>query len=238
MASPVTITVKAPAPPPPNPGTVSASTSGDGKGSVELAGAGGAHATCTGGPCSITVPGNSSVTLTATADKGSHIKGWTDDCKSSGTDSTCTLTVPAGGSKTASVQFDKDPPPPPETVTLTLTEINVDDTSSGGKVTGPDGTDCQDTTCTYSVIKGDTAVLHAHIPNAGTKLVWSGACVTVSTTCTLVMDGDKRVTATFSPKCLPPRCRPPGGGVAAALAVPVTRLVPATAAVRRRRRTG
>ena len=122
------------------------------------------------------------VTLTATPNDGYQVASRGGDCSGSGT--TCTLTMDAD--RTASVSFDR------KTYSLTVTVTD----------TGCCGTVSQSPSPPYYQGDGTSVTLTA-TPSAIVAYFtgWGGDCSGRSSTCTLTMDDDKSVTATFSNSC-------------------------------------
>ena len=114
------------------------------------------------------------VTVTATPDPYYNIGTWGDDC--SGTLSTCTLTMDAA--KTASVSFQI------QTYALTVT-------ATGGGSVSPSGTTTQNGGTELTLTASWNDATHSF---AG----WGGDCSGTLSTCTLLMDAAKTVTATFA----------------------------------------
>ena len=101
-------------------------------------------------------------------------KAWGGAC--SGTAPTCVLTMDAA--KTASVSFRL------ETYDLTVT-------ATGGGTVSPSGTTTQDGGAELTLTASWNDATH-------TFTGWGGACSGTTSTCTLTMDADKTVTATFA----------------------------------------
>ena len=112
--------------------------------------------------------------MTATPDAGYRVAAWAGAC--SGTAATCTLTMDAD--KTASATFQI------QTFSLTVT-------ATGGGTVTPSGTTTQN---------GGTEVTLTASWNDATHTFtgWSGDCSGSETTCALTMDAAKTVTATFA----------------------------------------
>ena len=115
-----------------------------------------------------------SVTVTATPNPYYNMGTWGGDC--SGTAATCTLTMDAA--KTASVSFQI------QTYALTVTA------TGGGSVT-PSGTTTQNGGTELTLTASWNDATHSF---AG----WSGDCSGSETTCALLIDAAKTVTATFA----------------------------------------
>jgi len=160
---------------------LSVSKSGSGQGSVTSNPVG---INC-GTDCNEPYDAGTSVTLTAASDANSTFEGWSGAC--GGTSLTCTVFM--NGNKTVTATFTANP-------------VVLDVTVSGdGSVTSdPDHpgitcpTDCSeiydpDTVVTLTGKPGPTAI----------SVTWSGGgCSGTDVPCTVTMDIDKMVTATFS----------------------------------------
>jgi uncharacterized repeat protein (TIGR02543 family) len=130
------------------------------------------------------------ITLTPTAATGFTFEGWSGACTGTGA---CTVTMDAD--KTVTATFTAVPK------TLTVSTVG------SGMVTGT-GISCPGD-CVEDYAHGTSVPLTA-APAAGSILgAWSGAC-TGTGGCTVIMDGDKAVTATFTADT--PSPPPPGGG--------------------------
>jgi len=129
--------------------------------------------------CSAAYDGGTSVTLTATPAPGSRFDGWSGDC----TADPCTVTM--DGSRDVTATFTRLP-------VLTVTPAG---SGSGTVTSSPGGIDCG-STCSASFDEGTMVTLTA-TPSAGSRFAgWSGAC-SGTDTCTVTMDSDQSVTATF-----------------------------------------
>jgi hypothetical protein len=93
-----------------------------------------------------------------------------------------------------------------------VTVLTVSKAGNGtGVVTSlPAGIDCG-STCAASFTDGSSVTLIANASADSTFAGWGGACSTASTTCTVVMDAPKAVTASFT-TVLPPPTGPPTTG--------------------------
>jgi Divergent InlB B-repeat domain len=158
---------------------------------VAVAGSGsvaGGGISCSGGStCTANEPTGSSVTLTATPSPGYTLTGWSGDC--SGTQSTCTVQMSNARSVTA---------------TFALTHQLSVTVAGKGNVTGGTGAgviNCGNGSTQCSAPEpADQSITLTATPAAGSTFVgWNGAsCTGVVTTCTIVMNADKAVTAGFS----------------------------------------
>ena len=137
-----------------------------------------------GSDCSESLPLNTSVILTATADSDSQFAGWVSpECNHSL--STCRLILTA--TTTVYANFDRFYP-----VSVTLAGSGL------GRVTSDvSGIDCG-SDCDESLLSGTTVTLTA-APEPGNEFIgWSGDCSGTGA-CTLAIDGSKNVSAEFEP---------------------------------------
>ncbi len=149
-----------------------------------------------GSDCSESYTSGTVVTLTASAASGSTFGGWGGDCSSCGTSTTCSITMNSNKSCTATFSVTAT------TYTLTVT-IN-----GPGRVRNFMGSvDCSNNsptgsnTCSYAFTEGTVVNLLAEPLDGSTYtstfVEWGGACSGTSTGCSVTMDSDKTVTATF-----------------------------------------
>lgn len=90
-------------------------------------------------------------------------------------------------------------PSPEGTPVASLTVLLQGDQSGSSVVSQPVGIDCG-TTCKHAFTSGQSVTLSVQ-PTATTNFVgWDGACTGTAQTCTLTMDADKSVGATFATK--------------------------------------
>ena len=85
------------------------------------------------------------------------------------------------------------PPPPPPARTLTVSKAG---NGTGSVTSSPAGIDCG-SDCSESYADGTSVTLTATPAAGSTFSGWSGACTGIGT-CTVAMDADKNVTATFA----------------------------------------
>lgn len=85
---------------------------------------------------------------------------------------------------------------PPQTFELTVTRAGTD-RSKGTVTSSPAGISCG-TACSSAFVRGTVVTLTARAIANRVFAGWSGACSGTATTCTLTMDGDKAVTASFN----------------------------------------
>nr|WP_275284988.1 DUF1566 domain-containing protein [Thiospirillum jenense] len=163
-----------------NTSTYSLTTSVNGIGSVTSNPAG---ITC-GTDCSETFAANTVVTLTATPLLNATFTGWGGAC--SGTATTCTVTMSAAQSVTATFAANTS------TYSLTTSVNGIGSvTSNPAGITC--GTDCSETFAANTVVTlTATPLLNA------TFTGWGGACSGTATTCTVTMSAAQSVTATFA----------------------------------------
>jgi hypothetical protein len=172
---------------------VSVTKSGTGSGTVVSTPAG---INC-GTACSGTIYVGTLVTLTATPAAGSVFKGWSGGG--------CTGTAPCVFATNASVAVTASfaptvvlapAPPPPSPTTYTLSVVR----SGPGVVTSGSAINCG-TFCTAKFASSTTVTLTAMPKYLNVNFLgWGGACSGQALTCTLTMNGNKSVTATFKIK--------------------------------------
>jgi hypothetical protein len=147
-----------------------------------------------GPECSEEYSNNTIVTLTATPDAGFLFTGWSGDCSYCGADIDCSITMNAD--KTCVATFDV--PPPPNYYVLWVTKTG---TGSGTVASTPAGISCGvDCIETYpKVVRAKNVKLKIKPDAYSTFLGWGGDCQGrgTKTTCTVKMDFDKNVTASF-----------------------------------------
>jgi uncharacterized repeat protein (TIGR02543 family) len=143
-----------------------------------------------GAGCTMTLPQNTSVTLSAVPASGSNsdFLDWSGDCGSFTTTS-CTLTM--NGAKSVGADFNG----PDTTFTLSAQTLG-----GGSGTIGGAGLKCSSsgiTGCSSSEPANATVTISA-TPSAGSVFTgWGGAC-TGTSTCRVAMTADKSVTATFA----------------------------------------
>jgi len=146
-----------------------------------------------GSSCSATFTSGSTVTLTATPDAGYTFAGWTGDCSSCGTSTTCNINMTAN--KTCSANFT---PSSGGSYTLLISLIPTD----GNITSTPPGINCGSggSSCSATFTSGSTVTLTATPDADSVFLGWGGACSScgTSTTCTINMDANKSCTADFT----------------------------------------
>lgn len=142
-----------------------------------------------GNTCTFAFEANRLVTLTAAAASGSTFVGWGGAC--SGTATVCNVTMTAAQSVTATFG----------TNTLTVQKIGA---GSGTVTSSPTGIVCG-SVCSAGYSSNATPTLTAIADTGSTFLGWSG-CTSTSGTggniCTVAMNSDKTVTATFTASIL------------------------------------
>jgi phospholipase C len=134
-----------------------------------------------GSTCTATFNSGTTVTLMATPGTGNSFAGWSGAC--SGASTTCSLVLNSASSVAA--VFGKP------------AQLTVSETGSGSGIvtSNPAGINCGQT-CTAAFATGTTVTLTA-APNSGFVFSrWSGACSGTGT-CTVALNGNTSVTATF-----------------------------------------
>ena len=135
------------------------------------------------GDCSWTVPEDSVLTVRQTPDAGFVFNGWSGACD--GTNVACTVVM--GGDRNVGATWHEATAEQLLTVTI----------SGQGTVEGG-GIDCSGpATCTKFEPSGATITLKAKPKDGFVLSAWTGACAGSDDTCTLTMDADRAVSATF-----------------------------------------
>ena len=166
--------------------TLTVTKAGSGSGTVTSSPAG---VDC-GSTCSATFTQGTIVTLTATPDANSTFTGWSGACSGSGT---CTVTIDQDRAVTATFELVRH--------TLTVSKAG----SGAGTVTSsPAGVDCG-STCSATFTQGTIVTLTATPGANSTFAGWSGAC-SGSGACTVTLNQDGAVTATFHEVLRPVAC--------------------------------
>ena len=161
-----------------------------GPGTVTGTGDGGSF-DCSNASCSALIKQNTLLTLTATPDDGAEFTGWGGACSDFGSQTQCELQV--SGPKDATAGFGTPPPPPPPKVTLT-----VDKNGTGtGYVGGNGGIDCGPT-CSNAFFPSSQVTLLAVPDDGSTFTGWSGGGCSGTGQCTITLNTDTTVTATFT----------------------------------------
>ncbi len=142
------------------------------------------------------------ITLTATADGGSTFDGWGGAC--SGT-STCSVYVSGTDGVTIGVS-----------ATFSSTKRYMVSVATAGSGTGtvqsaPAGIACPGA-CADGFLVGTSVVLTATPDAASLFTGWGGACTGADPICTVTMDQEKSVTATFAQKAFAVSVRRSGTG--------------------------
>ena len=139
-----------------------------------------------GAVCSSQFPTGSSVVLEAAPASGSTFTWSGAGCSGSGA---CVVVMI--GDQTVTATFTATAPPPPMTLTVTIGGAGL-----GTVTSNPSGISCPGT-CSAGFAPGSTVVLTA-TPGVGSIFAgWSGDCS--GTDCSVVMDVNRSVTATFNP---------------------------------------
>jgi uncharacterized repeat protein (TIGR02543 family) len=147
--------------------------------------------------CSSNFGFNATVTLTAAPAAGSTFSGWSGAC--TGTTATCTVTMNAARSVTASFSLA------PQSLTVTTSRGST--TASGSVSSNPSGLACSTPTtagvasssCSANFTTGTGVTLTATAASGSAFTGWSGACTGTATTCSLTMSAARNVTASFAP---------------------------------------
>ena len=159
---------------------LTASKSGSGSGTVTATGI-----NC-GSDCKQAYSSGSSVTLTASAASGSVFSGWSGGgCSGTGS---CTVTMSADTTVTATFNLSTD--------TFTL-DTTVTGSASGTVTSSPTGINCG-SDCSEIYTTGASVTLTASASSGSSFKVWSGGGCSGTGTCTVTMNANTTVKATFS----------------------------------------
>jgi membrane-bound inhibitor of C-type lysozyme len=157
--------------------TLTASKTGSGSGTLSAPGL-----SCIDNTCNGTYSFGSVITVSATADTGSHFENWAG-CDSTSND-LCVVSV--AGNKSVSATFTLD------THTLTATKAGT----GSGSLTAP-GLSCVGNTCTGTYNYNETVHITATSDTGSVFASWSGCDSVNNNVCTILINGDKNITATF-----------------------------------------
>jgi hypothetical protein len=182
---------------------LSVAIKGDGSGSVTSSPAG---IQC-GADCNESYEPGTGVVLTANPAGSSTFAGWSGAC--TGTSSTCALKMDSAKSVTAT--FSTQPPPPTPNPILTVSKAG---SGTGTVTSSPPGISCGTgcATATQSFSAGTTVTLTAGPAADSLFVAWSGCSPSGPMTCTVAMDSNKSVTATFNKPVLTVSISPDGTG--------------------------
>jgi uncharacterized repeat protein (TIGR02543 family) len=176
-AKTVTATFKASATPP----TLTVNKTGPGSGIVT-----GSGINC-GTDCTEQFTAGKSITLKAVADSGSTFASWLGCNSVSGKSCIVKMT----SSKTVTAAFTKN------ISDQSKAKVTVSGTGSGTVYPKDSVFGCT-SSCSYSYQKGASATFTA-VPSSGSKFTgWEGDCSGTGTSCTVIMDQDKEITANFA----------------------------------------
>lgn len=158
--------------------TLSVTKTGNGTGTVSSIPTG----IACGATCAASYPAGTSVTLTATAAAGSTFTGWSGACSGTGS---CVVGMSVAQSVTANF-----------TMPIYLLSVASAGTGTGTLASSPAGIACG-ATCYASFDNGTSVTLTATAAAGSFFTGWSGAC-TGTGACTVSMNQDKNVTASFA----------------------------------------
>ena len=158
--------------------TLTTVAAGTGSGTLSASGL-----SCSGPSCSGTYSYNTSVTLNASAARGSSFSGWTGCDSSAG--NACTVTVTGTKSVTASFTLN----------TYTLTTAR---TGTGSGTLSASGLSCSGPSCSGTYSYNTSVTLNARPATGSTFSGWTGCRSTSGNTCTVIMTGVKRVGGAFT----------------------------------------
>ena len=167
------------------PVTLTVAEAGTGTGQVTSSPLG-INCSATSKQCAAQFAAGTSVILTASASSGSSFSGWSGVCSGSGI-GTCQLTLSADTTVTAT--FTKKP-------TTKVLSVVLAGGGSGTVMSSPSGINCGPT-CTASFDTGTQITLSAAAAGGSTFAGWSGGGCSGANGCTLTLNADTIVTASF-----------------------------------------
>jgi hypothetical protein len=169
------------------PRTLSVTTAGTGTGEVKCKFNGGSA-----GACTSPQPNGTTVEIIATANGGSTFAGFSGGTGSASSCSTspCSFTITANSSVTATFNLT----PVAEEFALTVVKAG----SGSGSVT------CDGGACAAKYAKGTKVALAASAASGSTFSGWSGGGCSGTGGCTVTIEADTTVTATFTADSTPP----------------------------------
>ena len=142
-----------------------------------------------GSSCTASYAGNSTVTLTATANAGSIFAGWSGSC--AGTAASAAILLAADSTCTAA--FNLQPP----TASLSTLFVSPSGTGSGTVTSSPAGISCG-SGCSANFTT-NTAVTLTAVANAGSTFAgWSGSCTGSTANTQVLLSATSTCVATFS----------------------------------------
>src|SRR3954451_11661812 len=164
------------------PRTLTITNAGAGTGAVKCKFNGGAA-----GACTSPQPNGTTVQLIATATTGSEFAGFSSGTGSATacTTSPCSFTLEANSAVTAT--FDLEPEPEEE-FKLTIAKVGT----GSGSVT------CNGGSCAAEYPEGEEVTLAASAASGSTFSGWSGGGCSGTSNCTIAIEADTTVTATFT----------------------------------------
>jgi hypothetical protein len=158
--------------------------------------------------CSALMKQNTTVTFTATPDTGATFGGWGGDCASTGTSSTCSVSMTGGGSngsKSITAGFGS---PPAKAVKLVLSVKKI---GTGTGFVGGGGIDCGNV-CSKRLVRGTKVTLLAVPTGRAVFLGWGAPCSGTGR-CALKVLAAAVLTATFADPRRPYVLTLPGSAV-------------------------
>lgn len=174
---------------PPQSFNLTVTKTGTGTGSVTTSPTG---TNCAGGVASCnTYPSGTSVTLAASPTVGSTFAGWGgEDCSGTGS---CVVVM--DDDKDVIARFD-DSIDPPDSRTLSVNIVGQGEVSLSGNICGPSDANPD---CSYSFDEGSFVSLMVEPAEEGwTFTGWTGDCDTLDSVCSVRMNENRTVTATFT----------------------------------------
>jgi hypothetical protein len=145
--------------------------------------------------CYFETGSGASISLDVTADSGWTFSGWSPPSDCTGSEDPCDVDLTAGDNDEETANFTESPSPGTSTLTV---NVSGDSSNDGGNVKGGQiNCDPGETDCTWDATTGSTLTV-IQTPEDGFDFSgWGGPCSGTARSCTVQLDSDQTVNATF-----------------------------------------